>query len=231
VNKGGPSAVAAEKTTENLDDLPAPYPLLPLDISADTIIEWWEYLNFMNPRRAQWEHTDKMLAVLDIKPGQTVADVGSGAGYFTFRFASLVGKEGKVYALDLVKEQLENLKRSAAAAGITNVHTVVSKENNSTLQENSVDMAFLCSLYHASYVNSLEYVRDGFVNSLHGAIKPGGKLVIADNMPLADNAGGYYGPRIAKEMLIAQLAHYGFKFSTYAQFVPQRYVLVFTVEK
>ncbi len=231
VNKGGPSAVPADQTTDSLDDLPAPYPLLPLDISADTIIEWWEYLNFMNPRRAQWEHTDKMLGVLDIKPGQTVADVGSGAGYFTFKFASLVGKDGKVLALDLVKEQLENLKRSATAAGITNIHAVVSKENNSTLLENSVDMAFLCSLYHASYVNSLEYVRDGFVSSLHSAIKPGGKLVIADNMPLSDSAGGYYGPRIAKEMLIAQLAHYGFKFSTYAQFVPQRYVLVFTVEK
>ena len=92
-------------------------------------------------------------------------------------------------------------------------------------------MAFLCSLYHASYVNSLEYVRDGFVGSLRTAIKPGGKLVVVDNMPLSDKAGGYYGPRIAKEMLIAQLTHCGFKFSSYAQFVPQRYVLVFTVEK
>ena len=231
VNKGGPAALAVEKSTENSDDLPAPYPLLPLDISADTLIEWWEYLVFMNPRRAEWEHTEQMLGVLKIKPGQTVADVGSGAGYFTFKFADMVGKSGTVLALDLVKDQLENLKRSAALAGITNIRTVVSKENNCTLPENSIDMAFLCSLYHASYVNSLEYVKDGFVGSLRAALKPGGKLVVADNMPLADKAGGYYGPRISKEMLIAQLTHYGFKFSSYAQFVPQRYVLIFTVEK
>jgi SAM-dependent methyltransferase len=231
VNKGGPSTVAADTTTEDLDALPAPYPLLPLDIPAETIVDWWEYLVFMNPRRALWEHTDQMLGVLDIKAGETIADVGSGAGYFTFKFADLVGKDGTVYALDLAKEPLENLQRSAAKAGVTNVKTVLSKENNSTLAENSIDMAYLCSLYHASYVNSLEYVRDGFVGSLRKAIKPGGKLVIVDNMPLSDKAGGYYGPRIAKEMLIAQLTQYGFRFSSYAQFVPQRYVLVFTVDK
>ena len=230
VNKGGPTALANDKSGED-NALPAPYPLLPLDISSDTLIEWWEYLVFMNPRRGEWEHTDQMLGVLDIKPGQTVADVGSGAGYFTFKFSDMVGKTGTVLALDLVKDQLKNLDRSAALAGITNIKTVVSKENDSTLPENSIDMAFLCSLYHASYVNSLEYVKDGFVGSLRKALKPGGKLVVADNMPLSDKAGGYYGPRISKEMLIAQLTHYGFKFSSYAQFVPQRYVLIFTVEK
>ncbi len=231
VNKGGPAPVVTKRSTEDTDAQPAPYPLLPLDIPVDTLLEWWEYLTFMNPRRANWEHTDQMLGILDIKPGQTVADVGSGAGYFSFKFANLVGKGGTVYALDLVKDQLANLDRSARAAGIGNITTVPSKENDATLPENSIDMAFLCSLYHASYVNSLEYVRDGFVASLRKALKPGGKLVIADNMPLSDKAGGYYGPRIAKELLIAQLTHYGFKFSSYAQFVPQRYVLIFTVEK
>ena len=229
-NKGGPTALANDKSGED-NALPAPYPLLLLDISTETLIEWWEYLVFMNPRRGEWEHTDQMLGVLDIKPGQTVADVGSGAGYFTFKFSDMVGKTGTVLALDLVKDQLKNLDRSAALAGITNIKTVVSKENDSTLPENSIDMAFLCSLYHASYVNSLEYVKDGFVGSLRKALKPGGKLVVADNMPLSDKDGGYYGPRISKEMLIAQLTHYGFKFSSYAQFVPQRYVLIFTVEK
>ena len=231
VNKGGTSPLAADGTTENLDALPAPYPLLLQDITTGTLVDWWEYLVFMNPRRAQWEHTDQMLGVLGIKPGETIADVGSGAGYFTFKFADLVGKTGTVYALDLAKEPLDNLNRSATKAGITNVKTVLSKENNSTLDENSIDMAYLCSLYHASYVNSLEYVRDGFVGSLRKALKPGGKLVVVDNMPLSDKSGGYYGPRLSKEMIIAQLTHYGFRFSSYAQFVPQRYVLIFTVDK
>jgi SAM-dependent methyltransferase len=142
-----------------------------------------------------------------------------------------VGPEGKVYALDLVPEQLENLNRSAAKAGIHNIKTVASKENDCTLPENSIDVAFLCSLYHATYVISLEYVKTGFVESLKRALKPDGRLVIVDNMPLSDSRGGYYGPRIAKEMLIAQLLQYGFRFTSYAQFIPQRYVLVFTLDK
>ena len=231
VNKGGPPPAIAQPKTDDEDSAPPPYQLLPLDVEVDTLIEWWEYLAFMNPTRAAWEHTAQMLAYLDIRPGQAVADVGSGAGYYSFKFADLVGKGGKVYALDLVKDQLENLNRSAAKAGIHNIETVASKENNCTLPENSIDMAYLCSLYHATYVISLEYVKDGFVESLKKALKPGGKLVIVDNMPLSDKEGGYYGPRICKEMLIAQLTHYGFKFSSYAQFIPQRYVLVFTVEK
>ena len=99
------------------------------------------------------------------------------------------------------------------------------------LPENSLDVAYLCSLYHATYVTSMEYVKDGFVDSMKKALKPGGRLVIVDNQPLSDLSGGYYGPRIAKEMIIAQMLKYGLKFKSYAQFVPQRYVLVFEVDK
>ncbi len=160
-----------------------------------------------------------------------MADVGSGAGYFSFKFAHEVGPKGKVYALDFVREQLENLNRAAEKAGLHNIQTVASKENDCTLPENSLDMAYLCSIYHATYVTSIEYVKDEFVNSLRKAIKPGGRLVIVDNMPLSDKHGGYYGPRISKEMVIAQLTHYGFKFEKYGQFIPQRYVLIFTNPK
>jgi ubiquinone/menaquinone biosynthesis C-methylase UbiE len=216
---------------EEIDAPPPPYQSLPLDVEVPTLIEWWEYLSFMNPRRAEWEHTDTMLKFVDVKPGQSVADVGSGAGYYTFKFAERVGPKGKVYALDFVREQLENVVRAGKRAGLTNILTVASKENDCTLPENSLDMAWLCSLYHATYVTSIEYVKDSFVASLRKAIKPGGRLVVVDNMPLSDKKGGYYGPRICKEMVIAQLLKYGFKFESYGQFIPQRYVLIFTNPK
>lgn len=228
----------AERDAENrrlealgIQPPPPPYQTLKLDVEVTTLIAWWEYLAYSNPRREEWEKTSKMLAFLDIKPGEKVADVGSGGGYYTFKFADLVGKDGKVYALDLVDEQLANLRRGAAKAGYANVETILSKENDCTLPENSIDVAYLCSLYHATYVTSMEYVKDGFVGSMKKALKSGGRLVIVDNQPLSDLAGGYYGPRIAKELLISQLTRYGFKFKSFAQFVPQRYVLVFEVVK
>lgn len=231
-----PSLEERDKENRRLEELgiqspPPPYQGLKLDVDVTTLIAWWEYLAYSNPHREEWEKTSKMLAFLDIKPGERVADVGSGGGYYTFKFADLVGKQGKVYALDLVEEQLANLRRGAEKAGYTNIETILSKENDCTLPENSLDVAYLCSLYHATYVTSMEYVKDGFVNSMKKALKPGGRLVIVDNQPLSDLAGGYYGPRIAKELLISQLLHYGFKFKSFAQFVPQRYVLVFEVEK
>lgn len=225
------AGLKAKAGDDEIDAPPPPYQSLPLDVEVPTLIEWWEYLSFMNPRRAEWEHTDTMLKFVDVKPGQTVADVGSGAGYYTFKFAQRVGPTGKVYALDFVREQLENVVRAGKRAGLTNILTVASKENDCTLPENSLDMAWLCSLYHATYVTSIEYVKDSFVASLRKAIKPGGRLVVVDNMPLSDKKGGYYGPRISKEMVIAQLLKYGFKFETYGQFIPQRYVLIFTNPK
>ena len=233
VNKGGAArgTTSGEPASDDLDEPPPPYQSLKLDIDTDTLIDWWEYMTFLNPRREEWEKSGKMLHYLDVKPGQVIADVGSGAGYYSFKFADLVGKDGKVYALDMAQDQLQNLERAAAKAGVRNIETLVSKENDCKLPENSIDMAYLCSLYHATYVNSIEYVKDGFINSLRKALKPGGKLVVVDNMPLSDKAGGYYGPRIAKELIIAQLTHYGFRFSSYAQFVPQRYMLVFDVDK
>jgi ubiquinone/menaquinone biosynthesis C-methylase UbiE len=226
-----PKSTSQPVLEEGLEPPPPPYQALPLDVDVGELISWWEYMNFCNPRREEWEKTSKMLDFIGIKPGDSVADVGSGGGYLTMKFAKLVGNGGKVFALDLVQSQLDNLKRGAQKAGFSNIAPILSTEDDTTLPPDSVDVAVLCSLYHAIYVHSMEYVKDRFVHSLKRSIKPGGKLVIIDNEPLSDHAGGYYGPHMAKELIISQLAQYGFKFNSFAQFVPQRYILVFEVEK
>ena len=225
-----PTRDSAPKDPE-LEPPPPPYQELPLDVKIEELVAWWEFMNFSNPRREEWEKTSKMMDFLDIKPGQTIADVGSGGGFYTFKFAERVGPKGKVLALDMVYEQLQNVQRAGAKSGFSNIDIVMSKENDCTLPENSIDMAYLCSLYHATYVHSMEYVKNEFVASLKKAIKPGGRLVIVDNEPISDHAAGYYGPHIAKELIISQLEKYGLKFKSFAQFIPQRYMLVFEVMK
>ena len=207
------------------------YSKLKMDVSYDTLLGWIEYMAFSDPRRETWEKTDRMISFLDIKPGQHIADVGSGGGYFTLRFSKLVGPQGRVYGLDTAQEQVANLTRMADKTGARNVTAILSKENNAMLPENSVDMAYLCSLYHAIYVTSIEYVKDEFITSLRRALKPGGKLVIVENEPIPFEQHGFFGPRIAKELIIAQVVKYGFSFHSFAQFAPERYTLVFTVNK
>ena len=94
-----------------------------------------------------------------------------------------------------------------------------------------MDTVFMCSMYHAVYIANLEYVKDAFIASIKKALRPGGRLVIVDNDINAKGAPAYFGPGIAKELIIAQLKFYGFRLEAYRQFVPQRYVLVFREEE
>ena len=88
----------------------------------------------------------------------------------------------------------------------------------------------MCSMYHAVYIANLEYVKDEFIESLKKALRRGGRLIVVDNDITAKDAPAYFGPGIAKELIIAQLSYYGFRLEEIKQFVPQRYILTFRVE-
>lgn len=195
-------------------------------ISDDQMSFWRDFILFNNPKRPQWEKTEKMLDFLQLKPGQAVADVGCGPGYFTFKFAEIVGKAGRVYATDTNKEHLDYIAPLAAKYA-PNVEIVASRLNDTRLPPHSVDLVFMCSLYGVVYTTSLEMVTDQFIDSIRTALKLGGRLVIVDNAVVKEGEIPYHGPYIAKEFIIAQMKHYGFRLADSAQFIPQRYVLVF----
>jgi predicted methyltransferase len=168
-----------------------------------------------------------MLKFINVKEGETIADVGAGSGYFTWRFSEIVGENGSVYATELNEDALSYVKEFNKP----NVKTALGALNNANLPENSMDSIFICSAYHAVYVASIEFVKDAFVDSLKKALKPGGRLIIVDNDIEGPGVPPYYGSAIAKELIIGQLEHYGFKLLDYAQFIPQRYVLIFEAQK
>jgi ubiquinone/menaquinone biosynthesis C-methylase UbiE len=195
--------------------------------TQDEVNAWGEFISFENPNRGKWEQTDKMLDFLKIKPGEKIADLGCGAGYYTFKLSKLTGPDGIVYAIDTEKEWLAYVDQESKKHGVTNVQTVIAKDNNSHMQENSADLIYICSMYHYMYVISMEYVRDGFIEGIKKALRKDGRLVIADNAILPDDQNPYFGPAIEPEMIISQLKFWGFHLVDRAQFIPQRYVLVF----
>jgi predicted methyltransferase len=201
------------------------------DITQDQMIDWGEFIAFNNPRRETWERTSELLKFLNLRPGTSVADVGCGPGYYTYKFSELVGNRGRVFAVDTNDEILNFVNSIASRHGLTNVTPIKSRLNDTQLPSDSVDMVFLCSLYHSVYITSMEYVKDQFIESIKRALKKGGRLVIADNDVLRDDQVPYYGPRIDRRLTIAQLKHYGFRLVDTAQFIPQRYVLVFQVDE
>src|SRR5438477_2512100 len=77
------------------------------------------------PERDREEQPALLMKALKLKPGDVVADVGAGSGYFTLRIAQEVGPRGKVYAVDIQKEMLDIIRRRARAARLANVEPVL----------------------------------------------------------------------------------------------------------
>jgi SAM-dependent methyltransferase len=183
---------------------------------------------FENPRREAWEHSSELMRLLKIRPGMKIADVGSGPGYYSFKFAKAVGVDGRVFAIDMVEQHLRWVEQAKVAMGVKNVDTIETDGRSVGLAGvlDNVDAVFLCSLYHNMYAMATAPERDAFVSSIKQTLGPNGLLWLADNGLVAPGVLPYHGPYVAKELLIAQLLNYGFDLLEDHQFVPQRYLLV-----
>jgi ubiquinone/menaquinone biosynthesis C-methylase UbiE len=200
-------------------------------VTQDQLNEFGDFLAFNSPYRENWEKTSKVLEFLKIQPGAHIADLGCGPGYYTFKFSTLAGPQGKVYALDTLPTMTSYITDLCAKHDIHNVQTILCRDNDTRLPADSVDLVYICSMYHAIYMTSLEYVKDGFMDTMKRSLRKGARVVIADNAILKDSQNPYYGPNIAPELIITQFKQYGFKLVDRAQFIPQRYILVFELNK
>lgn len=187
-----------------------------------------DFILFNNPERESWEKSSAILEKMPLEAGDTIVDVGSGSGYFSFKFSDMVGESGKVYALDTKEPHVDYIEALAKKWGVNNVIPSVSSHDGLGLEMNGeADVVFMCSLYHILYAVSSVGEREGMLNGIRSVLKPGGKLVIVDNGPVEEKQLPYHGPYVRKELIEAQLADYGFILEQTHQIIPQRYMLVF----
>jgi ubiquinone/menaquinone biosynthesis C-methylase UbiE len=126
------------------------------------------------PTREQEEKPSKLIELLKFEPGQVVADIGAGSGYHTFRIAKLVGKKGKVYAVDIQPEMLAIIKRRIQQTGLKNVLPVRGTLTDPKLKASAVDLILLVDVYH-EFSHPYE-----MTEAMSKALKPGGKLVFVE---------------------------------------------------
>jgi ubiquinone/menaquinone biosynthesis C-methylase UbiE len=126
------------------------------------------------PEREKEEKPSKLLPLLKLKPGDIVADVGAGSGFYSFKLAPLVGEKGKVLANDIQPEMLEIIKRRAKELNVPNVEPVLGTITDPKLPEAGVDMILLVDVYH-EFDHPYE-MTEALVKSL----KPGGRLVFVE---------------------------------------------------
>lgn len=129
---------------------------------------------FEQPGREVYARRLDILAASRVRPGMAVADIGAGSGLFTLLFAREVGERGRVYAVDIAPEFVAGIAARARAEGFGNVVGVVSEQRTTRLAPNSIDLAFVCDIYH-----HFEYPQ-AMLASIHQALRPGGRLIVID---------------------------------------------------
>lgn len=126
------------------------------------------------PEREEEERTDLAVKALDLKPGETAADIGCGTGYYASRMARVVGEKGTIFGVDIQQEMLDLLTRKMRLMSITNVKPVLGTEKDPKLPAESCDLMLLVDVYH-EFDHPYEMVR-----AMIPALKKGGRLVFIE---------------------------------------------------
>lgn len=182
-----------------------------------------EYIRSLeDPGRDEWQRPEEVVKKLALQPGESVADIGAGSGYFTVRFARAVGPSGRVYAVDIDREMLAYITKRAKADQLENIQTVLADAHDPKLADSSVDLIFICdTLHHISE-------RAKYYPLLVRALKPEGRLVNIDfekrDLPL----GPPLAMKIDKRDMIKEAEAGGFGLSKDFGFLKYQYFLVFT---
>ena len=124
-------------------------------------------------RRDGEEQPQKVIAGLNLKSTDIVADIGAGTGYFSFRIAPRVPK-GKVLAVDVQPEMIEILKTLKTKKHLSNVEPILGGVTDVNLAAESVDVALMVDAYH-----EFEYPKE-VMTSIVKALKPGGRVVLVE---------------------------------------------------
>jgi ubiquinone/menaquinone biosynthesis C-methylase UbiE len=177
-----------------------------------------------DPARDAYQKPDEVMKALGLRPGETVADIGAGSGYFTFRFARAVGSTGRVFAVDVSPDMIRHLNHRLRDEKIGNVVTVLSDPDDPLLPDGSVDRIVIVDTWH--------HIEDHakYLARLKPMLKPGGQVVHIDFQKRDDvPVGPPAAMKIAREEVLREMASAGFRLAAEHTFLPYQYFLVFTL--
>jgi predicted methyltransferase len=164
-------------------------------------------LNAVEAERDQWQKPSEVISRLNLKSGDVVADVGSGAGYFSLRLSPVVGRSGTVLAVDVRKLPLVFLWIRGFLAGLHNIRISPGQSDAPHLPVGMVDAVLVANTYH-------EFAApESMLDHIFKSLRPGGRLVVIDRSPTGDQSGSEAEQHhvISPAAVEAQVRQKGFK--------------------
>lgn len=160
---------------------------------------------------------EAVLQSLNISPGEVIADIGCGTGYFAILAAHIIGDDGKVFALDISDEMLAEVRQRAKMAELTNVETVTVQEYNFPLPAETVTLCFMAFVLHESDNPSM------MVQEAKRILKPTGQIAILEWEKKEALMGPPINHRLSREEVIDYLTRAGFEEIEANSFGPEFY--------
>lgn len=179
------------------------------------------------PERESFQKPEEVMAALALEPGDRVADIGAGSGYFTVRLARAVAPGGVVLALDIRQEMLDYLAARLEAEKIDNVRLQLVPADDPQLPAASVDTILL--------VDTIHYIKEitPYARRLRAALAPGGRVVVIDYRPKPWEERPWGPPpeqQLPRERLDAAFAAAGLKPVRAHDFLSEQYFVEYRAD-
>lgn len=168
--------------------------------SADDPI-WRElWVPIDNPERERSGSVRLVQELVDARPGMVIADVGAGGGFFTFQWARQVGATGFIHSIDIDRRMTRKLSYESAARGVTNMDATQVPVGTLGLAPSSVDLVTF--LDTGAFMTCEPARNEAYFRQAAEALRPGGRLLILNNVEVAGEQGAIAcGVPTAEEMI------------------------------
>jgi ubiquinone/menaquinone biosynthesis C-methylase UbiE len=171
--------------------------------------------------REEEERTSLLLKNMKLKPGEIVADIGAGSGYHSVKMAPLVGKNGRIKAVDIQQEMLDFIGERTQKSKISNVDLVLSTEQSLQLPPASVDKMLLVDVYH-----EFAFPKE-MGESMYAALKKGGLVYLIEFRAEDPGVPIKTLHKMSEKQAIAEMESVGFMFEENIDNLPWQHCLIF----